>query len=67
MAEECITLKPHTYGKLGVIHCGVAHEGLVSCAGDVANLEDGQEVRFARVRVVARRQGEEYTFCKEAS
>jgi hypothetical protein len=64
MPEETITLTPHTYDKLGVIHCGVTYEGFIAVAGDPRNIADGEEILFERVGVKARRQGEQYIFTR---
>ncbi len=64
MAEASITLTPHHYDKIGVVHCGVAHEGRVSVAGDVANLADGEEHFFPRTGIRVKRQGDEYIFTR---
>jgi hypothetical protein len=66
MSEQTITLKPHTYGKLGIIHCGVTHDGFVVVAGDPRDIADGQELVFPRVHVKAKRQGDAYTFSQAA-
>jgi hypothetical protein len=64
MAETSITLTPHHYDKIGVVHCGVAHEGRVAVAGDVAHLADGEEHYFPRADITVRRQGSEYIFTR---
>lgn len=64
MSEQTITLNPHTYGKLGVIHCGVTHEGFIAVAGDPRDIADGQEILFERVGVKARRNGSDYVFTR---
>ncbi len=64
MSEQTITLTPHEYGKLGVVHCGVTYEGFVAVGGDPRDIADGQEILFERVGVRAKRHGSEYTFTK---
>jgi hypothetical protein len=66
MSEETITLTPHHYGKLGLIHCGVTYEGFIAVAGDTRDIADGQEILFERTGVLARRKGGEYTFTRVA-
>lgn len=67
MADDILTLNPHQYGKLGLMHCGVTHSGFVAVAGDTADIADGQTLTFARVRVRVTRKGDEYTFLREAA
>jgi hypothetical protein len=62
---QTITLAPRAYGKLGVLHCGVTREGLVTVAGDVQSIEDGKKVVFAESGVAVSRKGSEYTFTKK--
>jgi len=62
---ESITLTPNTYGKLGIIHCGVLHDLTASCAGDLHKLDDGEKYTFERARVTVSRNGEEFTFTKQ--
>ncbi len=62
---ESITLTPPHYDKLGNVLCGTLNDGTVTCAGDVAHLDDGQEHVFERVGIGVRRQGEEYVFTRE--
>jgi hypothetical protein len=64
MSDNTVTLSPPKYDKIGNVHCGVIREGFVSCAGDVASLEDGGEAKFERVGIVVNRQGNEYVFTK---
>ncbi len=59
---ETLTLTPHQHGKLGILHCGVTREGFIAVAGDVADIEDGQEIRFDRTGVTVKREGSEYHF-----
>lgn len=66
MSGESVTLTPKHYDKLGVLHVGVTREGFVTVAGDVADIEDGQEVTFERTGVKVRRSGSEYEFAKAA-
>lgn len=62
---QTITLAPRAYGKLGVLHCGVTREGLVTVAGDVQGVEDGKKVMFTKSGVAVSRKGSEYTFTKK--
>lgn len=62
--SEILTLGPKRYDSLGRIHCGVVKEGVVSVAGDIRNLDDGQEIDMQRGRVKVSRKGSEYTFTK---
>jgi hypothetical protein len=62
--ENIITLKPHTYGKLGHIHCGVTYEGFVAVGGFPHDIADGEELVFDKIGVKASRSGSEYTFTK---
>ena len=62
---QTITLAPRAYGKLGVLHCGVTREGLVTVAGDVQDIDDGKEVLFAKSAVTVSRKGSEYVFTKK--
>lgn len=62
---QTITLAPRAYGKLGVLHCGVTREGLVTVAGDVQHVEDGKKVMFTKTAVAVSRKGSEYTFTKK--
>lgn len=62
---QTITLAPRAYGKLGVLHCGVTREGLVTVAGDVQGIEDGKKVVFTKSGVAVSRKGSEYTFTKK--
>lgn len=64
MSELTISLTPHKYAKLGVVHCGVTREGFIAVAGDPRDIADGQEILFERVRIKAKRNGSEYTFTK---
>ncbi len=66
MSGESVTLTPKHYDKLGVLHVGVTHEGFVTVAGDVADIEDGQEITFDRTGVTVKRNGSEYVFSKAA-
>ena len=67
MSEDAQTLilAPRAYGKLGVLHCGVTREGLVTVAGDVKNITDGEEVTFTKSQVTVARNGSDYTFTKK--
>lgn len=62
MAEDSITLEPKHHGKIGLLHCGVTREGFIAVAGDIADIEDGQEITFDRGGIKASRKGSEYTF-----
>ena len=64
MSEDSLTLEPRKHGKIGAYHCGVAREGFVSIAGEVHEIDDGQEIRSARAPITVTRKGEEYTFRK---
>lgn len=64
MPDKTLTLNPHTYNKLGIIHCGVTHEGFVVVAGDPRDIADGQEILFERVGIKVRRDGVQYTFTR---
>lgn len=66
MSGETVTLTPRHHDKLGVLHVGVTREGFVSVAGEVADIDDGQEVTFERSGVKVRRNGGEYEFAKVA-
>lgn len=65
MADNTLTLAPHQYAKLGLIHCGVTHSGFVAVAGDTADIADGQTLAFARTHVSVIRRGEQYTFTRQ--
>jgi hypothetical protein len=65
MADNTLTLAPHQYGKLGVIHCGVTHSGFVAVGGDTADITDGQTLSFARTHIKVTRNGEQYTFTRQ--
>jgi hypothetical protein len=62
---QTITLAPRAYGKLGVLHCGVTREGLVTVAGDVQRINDGKEAVFSKSKVTVSRKGSEYTFARK--
>ena len=64
MSEQTITLTPHHYAKLGVVHCGVTHEGLIAVGGDPREIADGEEIFCERTRIKAKRRDGEYTFTK---
>jgi hypothetical protein len=49
------------------LHCGVTREGLISVAGEVKNINDGETVKMERGNVTVSRQGEVYTFTKDAA
>ena len=61
---QSLTLEPRQHDRLGVLHCGVTREGFVAVAGDTADIEDGQEVKFERVKVAVKRKGSEYSFTR---
>jgi hypothetical protein len=62
--SDALTLNPPHYDRLGVVHCGVIREGTVTCGGDIACLEDGQEHTFPRTRIKVKRSGSDYAFEK---
>ncbi len=66
MSDQTLTLSPGTYDKLGVLHCGVPSEGLVTCAGEVREIADGETLTMDRTGVKVSRSGSEYTFAREA-
>lgn len=61
-----LNLEAREYGKLGVVHCGVTREGMVSVGGRQAELEDGAEHVDGYAGIAVRRAGERYTFTKAA-
>lgn len=63
-SEESLTLEPRRHGKLGTIHCGVTREGFIAVAGDPRDITDGEEIKFDKVKVSAKRKGETYTFTR---
>ena len=63
MSDKLTLSAPH-YDKIGVVHCGVIRPGTVSCGGDIAVLDDGDEHIFERVRIRVRRTADEYSFEK---
>ncbi len=65
MTAESLTLKPHSYDKLGAIHCGVLEDYTAVCAGDLHKLDDGESWTFERARVTVRRDGEEFVFTRQ--
>ena len=67
MAGTSIALGPRQHGKLGTVHCGVTREGLVSVAGELKNINDGETVKMTRTNITVSRNGEEYTFTKNAT
>lgn len=67
MADTDLTLAPHQHGKLGILHCGVTHDGFVAVGGDTADIADGQTVSFARNRVIVTRKGGQYTFMRQVA
>lgn len=64
---DTLTLKPRQHGKLGIIHCGVTREGLVTVAGEQLAIEDGQEVTATRAAVKVTRKGDDYIFTRTAA
>ncbi len=64
MSEDTLTLTPHSYGKLGLVHCGVTREGFIAVGGDPRDIADGEEILFERVGIKARRNGSEYVFSR---
>ena len=65
MSAESITLKPHSYDKLGILHCGVLEDYTAVCAGDLHKLADGESFTFERVGVTVKRSGDEFVFTKQ--
>jgi hypothetical protein len=65
--NESITLISPHHNKLGLLHCGVTREGLVAVAGDIADIADGEEIKFERWHVTVRRNGGEYIFTRKGS
>lgn len=65
-ASESLTLKVPQHDKLGNVHCGVIREGLVSVAGDIATLSEGETIKMSRGGVTVTRRGDEYKFDKQA-
>ena len=61
-----LNLEAREYGKLGVVHCGVTRDGMVSVGGRQAELEDGGEHVDDYAGIAVRRAGERYTFTKAA-
>lgn len=66
MSDDVLVLEPKKHDKLGIIHCGVTREGFIAVGGDIADIDDGQEIVFDRVGIKANRKGSEYTFSKVA-
>jgi hypothetical protein len=66
MSDDVLVLEPRKHDKLGIIHCGVTREGFIAVGGEVADIDDGQEIVFDRVHIKASRKGSEYTFSKVA-
>lgn len=64
MSDDTLILEVKKYDKLGIVHCGVTYEGFIAVGGDVADIEDGQEITFDRTGIKASRKGSEYTFSK---
>jgi len=62
--NETLTLTPARHDRLGIIHCGVTREGFIAVGGEPRNIDDDQEILFARVGIRARRKGSEYTFTR---
>lgn len=61
---EPLTLAPGEYGTIGAVMCGVTYQGQVSVAGDIAQLDDGGAVEFARGGLRVCREGDSYSFAK---
>jgi hypothetical protein len=61
---DTLTLAPGKHDKLGVVHCGVTREGFIAVGGDPRDIDDGEEIAFARVGIKAVRRGSEYTFSR---
>ena len=64
MSAESITLTPHHYDKLGIIHCGVLEDETAVCAGELHKLGDGESYTFARTGVTVERKGSDFVFSK---
>jgi hypothetical protein len=62
MSEQTLTLTPKTHDKLGPVHCGVPSDGFIAVGGYPRSIDDGEEVVFERVKVKAKRSGDEYFF-----
>lgn len=62
--DQSLTLKPAQHDKLGAIHCGVTRPGVVACAGELKDIEDGEEVHIDRADIDIKRSGDEYTFSR---
>ncbi|RRQ20989.1 hypothetical protein [Thiohalobacter thiocyanaticus] len=62
--QDTLTLKPAQHDKLGIVHCGVTRPGVVACAGELKDIEDGEEVRIDRAGIQVKRSGDEYTFSR---
>ncbi|HEB67262.1 MAG TPA: hypothetical protein ENI93_04880 [Gammaproteobacteria bacterium] len=65
MSAESLTLKPHSYDKLGILHCGVLEDYTAVCAGELHKLEDGESFTFERAGVTVKRSGDEFVFTKQ--
>ena len=63
-SENTITLGPREQSKLGISHCGVTCEGLISVVGEQRNIADGEAFTFDKVGITASRAAEVYTFVK---
>ncbi len=62
--SETVTVTPHKYDRLGVIHVGVLQDYTAVVAGDVHKLEDGESWTFERTGVTVTRKGDEFEFSK---
>ncbi len=67
MSAESITLAPHSYDKLGILHCGVLEDYTAVCAGDIYKLGDGEEHTFERTGVTVKRKGDDFVFTKQSA
>ena len=65
MSAESLTLKPHSYDKLGILHCGVLEDYTAVCAGELHKLDDGESFTFERAGVTVKRNGDEFVYTKK--
>lgn len=59
-----MTLGPRSYDKMGIVHCGVIREGRITVAGEIADIDDGEEKALYGGKIKVQRTGEEYTFTR---
>ena len=65
MAESVTVLEGY-YDNINSIHCGVIRDFKVTCGGDMTLLtNDGDEFRFERHGITAKRNGNEVSFTKD--